>query len=83
MRTRWSFFRGLDGRYGLRVWAFRRMGRRWEIVSRLLVPAIHETRPLALEGLLAAVAEGMPSVLTLPELKGAVPLYWKGVMGWL
>jgi hypothetical protein len=59
------------------------MGRRWEIVSRLLVPAIHETRPLALEGLLAAVAEGMPSVLTLAELKGAVPLYWKGVLGWL
>jgi hypothetical protein len=52
-------------------------------VSRLLVPAIHETRPLALQGLLGAVAEGMPSVLTLAELKGAVPLYWKGVLGWL
>lgn len=76
MRTRWTFLIGLDGRVGVRVWVFRRAGRRWEVISLLLVPTIHETRLLAVRGLLQAVLDGMPSVLTHAELVGAVKGKW-------
>lgn len=71
MRTRWRFFSGLDGRWGVRVHVFRRAGGKWRLISQLLVPAVHEARPMAVLGLIDAVAQGMPSVLTVAELRGA------------
>jgi hypothetical protein len=46
------------------------------VISRLMVPTIHETRLLAVRGLLQAVLDGTPSVLTHAELAGVVKGKW-------
>lgn len=76
MRTRWTFLIGLDGRVGVRMRAFRLVGGQWCLFSQLLVPAIYASRMLAVRGLLQAVLDGMPSVLTHAELAGVVKGKW-------